>query len=146
MSVKKFLAPNLAILIVLSFVWLAGVESVVKSSDDHQQNLKKYVQTQRRIMDNYVDQVDIRSLFKSSIRGLVSNLTDSTAELSGTPLDTTFTNLKIEDLGDSVEKFEAAYVYMSNNYPDENMTKRRCPGSDVFLSRSPFHLHRAESQ
>ncbi len=142
MSVKKFLAPNLAILIVLSFVWLAGVESVVKSSDDHQQNLKKYVQTQRRIMDNYVDQVDITNLFKNSIKGLVSNLSDSTANLSGTPLDTTFTNLKIGDLGDSVEKFEAAYVYMSNNYPDEDMTKRTEDALEaMFSSLDPHSIY-----
>jgi carboxyl-terminal processing protease len=142
MSVKKFLAPNLAILFVLSFFWLAGVESVVKSNDDHQQNLKKYIQTQRRILDNYVDKVDITSLYKSSIRGLVSNLSDSTADLKGTPLDTTFTNLKIEDLGESVKKFEDAYLYLSRNFPDENMTKRTEDALEaMFTSLDPHSIY-----
>lgn len=124
MSIKKFLAPNFAILTVLSIFWLAGVENIVPGDDDHQENIKKYVQSQRRVVDNYVDEVDITELYKNSIRGLVSNLSDSTAELANTPADTSFGNLTIRDLGESVEKFEEAYLYISNNYPDENMTER----------------------
>lgn len=125
MSVKKFLAPNLAVLIVLSIFWLAGVESVVKGPDDHQVNLKKYIETQRRILNNYVDPVDITELYKHSIRGLVSDLSDTTAELEGTPLDTTFSeNLVIDGLTESVLKFEKAYLYMANHFPKENMTER----------------------
>lgn len=142
MSVKKFLAPNLAILIVLSFFWLAGIESVVKSNDDHTQNLKKYVQTQRRILDNYVDKVNITDLYKNSIRGLVSNLSDSTANLKGTPLDTTFTDFKISDLGESVEKFEKAYGYMADNFPDENMAKRTEDALEaMFASLDPHSIY-----
>jgi len=124
MSVKKFLAPNLAILIVLSLFWFAGVENVIQKDDPHQKNLKKYIQTQRRIIDNYVEPVDITKLFKDSIRGLVSNLSDSTADLKNTPIDTTFKDIKINDLSESVKRFEEAYLYMSNHYPDENMTAR----------------------
>jgi len=124
MSVKKFLAPNLAILIVLSFFWFAGVDSVVQQGNPHQTNLKKYIQTQRRILDNYVDPVNVTTLYENSIRGLVSNLSDSTAQLKGTPIDTAFGNLKINDLSESVKKFEKAYLYIANNYPNENMDKR----------------------
>lgn len=124
MSMKKFLAPNFAVLIVLSIFWLAGVESVVPGNDTHQKNIKKYVQTQRRILDNYVDKVDITNLLKNSIRGLVSNLSDSTANLENTPADTTFEDLSINSLGESVRKFEEAYLYISNNYPEEDMTER----------------------
>lgn len=124
MSMKKFLAPNIAILLVLSFFWLAGVESVLPGEDTHQKNIKKYVQTQRRILDNYVDKVDISNLYKNSVRGLVSNLTDSTANLNKTPADTSFGDLKIRNLGESVRKFEEAYLYVANNYPEEDMTKR----------------------
>ncbi len=124
MSMKKFLAPNFAILAVLSIFWLAGVENVVPGDDTHQKNIKKYVQTQRRIIDNYVDKVDINTLYKNSIRGLVKNMSDSTAKIKNTPIDTTFGNVSIEDLSESVEKFEEAYLYMSNNFPKEDMTQR----------------------
>lgn len=124
MSIKKFLAPNFAIITVLSIFWLAGVENVFVGDDKHQQNIKKYVQSQQRIIDNYVDEVDITELYKSSVRGLVSNLSDSTAQLENTPADTTFEDLSIRNIGESVEKFEEAYLYISNNYPDEDMTER----------------------
>lgn len=124
MSIKKFLAPNIAILFVLSTFWLAGVETIFPGDDAHQKNIKKYIQTQRRILDNYVDEVDINKLYKNSIRGLVANLSDSSAKLENTPVDTTFKNVAINDLGESVKKFEEAYLYISNTYPDENMTKR----------------------
>lgn len=124
MSIKKFLAPNFATLIVLSFFWLAGVEGVLSNDDTHQKNIKKYIQSQRRVIENYVDKVDVTKLFKNSIRGLVANLSDSTADLENTPADTTFEDLTIDDLGESVKKFEEAYLYISNNYPGENMTER----------------------
>lgn len=124
MSIKKFLAPNFAILTVLSIFWLAGVESIIPGDDNDQDNIKKYVQSQRRVVDNYVDKVDITDLYKNSIRGLVSNLSDSTAELKGTPADTAFGDIKINSIRESAEKFEEAYLYISNNFPDENMTKR----------------------
>ena len=124
MSLKKFLAPNIAIVLVLSVFWVAGVDSVVKNPNTDRQNLEKYVQTQQRILDNYVDQISLTQLFKSSVKGLVSNLKDSTLNISGTPADTVFGDLKIDGLRDSYESFENAYLYISNNSPDENMTAR----------------------
>ncbi|MDR8390840.1 S41 family peptidase [Aliifodinibius sp. S!AR15-10] len=125
MSIKKFIAPHAAILVVLSLFWAAGVDSVIQPDDTHQENLKKYIQTQRRIVDNYVEKVDIAKLYRNSIRGLVKNLTDSTLNIDGTPLDTTaLSSVNIEDLGQSLRKFEDAYLYLANNSPDENMTAR----------------------
>lgn len=125
MSLKKFLAPNIAIIFVLSFFWLAGVDGVIKPENDARTNLQKYIQTQRRILDNYVDKVNITDLYKHSVKGLVANLKDSTASLEGTPADTTFAaDMKIDGLRESVIKFEEAYLYIANNYPDENMTNR----------------------
>lgn len=125
MTFKKFLAPNAAILIVLSLFWAAGVDSVIQPDDVHQKNLKKYVQTQRRIVDNYVEKVDINKLYRSSIKGLVKNLSDSTLKLEGTPLDTTaLGKTDIEGLGESLRKFEDAYLYLANNSPNENMSAR----------------------
>ena len=124
MSFKKFLAPNAAILIVLSIFWFAGVDTIVKSEGSDRENLQKYIQTQRRILDNYVDKVDINDLYKNSVKGLVKNLSDSTANLEGTPADTTFQDLDISGLSESVKMFEDAYLYIANNYPDENMAAR----------------------
>ena len=124
MSLKKFLAPNIAVLAVLSVFWFAGVDSVFQDNNKDRVNLQKYIQTQRQILDNYVDKVDITKLYKSSIKGLVANLKDSTARLADTPADTSFGDLEIEDLRESVERFEDAYLYLSENYPDENMTAR----------------------
>lgn len=142
MSVKKLLAPNLAILIVLSIFWFAGVETVVKNGDEDQKNLKKYVQTQQRIIDNYVDPVNLTSLYKSSIKGLVSNLSDSTAKLENTPLDTTFTNIHVDDLGNSITMFEKAYNYLEETYPDENMTERTEDAiQGMFRSLDPHSIY-----
>lgn len=124
MSMKKFIIPNIATLIVLSSFWFAGVESVIPGNDTLQKNIKKYVQTQRRIIDNYVDEVDVTELYKNSVEGLVKNLSDSTANLEDTPADTTFGDLKIGNLGESADKFEQAYLFITNNYPDEDMNAR----------------------
>ncbi|NIR71887.1 MAG: PDZ domain-containing protein [Aliifodinibius sp.] len=124
MSMKKFIIPNIVTLFVLSAFWFAGVETVVPGNDTLQKNIKKYVQTQRRIIDNYVDKVEVTELYKNSVKGLVKNLSDSTANLKNTPADTTFEDLKIKNLGESVDKFEQAYLYITNNYPDEDMTER----------------------
>lgn len=124
MNLRKFLAPNIAILMVLSAFWLAGVENVVKPEDEHQKNLQKYIQAQRQILDNYVEKVSITKLYKNSIKGLVSNLKDSTAELNNTPADTTFGNISIAGLRESVQRFDKAYNYIATTYPKENMTAR----------------------
>lgn len=124
MSFKKFLAPNAAILILLSIFWLAGVDTIIKSEGSDRENLQKYIQTQRRILDNYVDKVDINELYKHSVKGLVKNLKDTTAVLEGTPADTTVKNVDIGSLSESVKKFEDAYLYIANNFPEEDMAER----------------------
>lgn len=126
MTLKKFLAPNAAVLILLSAFWLAGVDRVVQPDDDElKKNIYKYVQTQKQVHDNYVKPVSLTELYKSAIKGFVKNLKDSTAELSGTPADTVFDDdVDIDNLTESTRKFESAYLYIDNNYPDENMTKR----------------------
>ncbi|MFH5831248.1 S41 family peptidase [Halalkalibaculum sp. DA3122] len=125
MTFKKFVAPHVAILILLSLFWAAGVDSVIQPDDAHQQNLKKYIQTQRRIVDNYVEKVDIEKLYRNSIKGLIKNLSDSTLKIEGTPLDTTMlADEDIDDLGESLQRFEDAYLYLANNSPNENMSAR----------------------
>lgn len=122
MSVKKFLAPQLALLMILSAVWLAGVDKVVVTNDKHQENLHKYLQVQRRVLDNYFGDTSIDHLYQRSIVGLVKGMQDSTLEIAATPIDTTQFKT-IQNLRDSYNSFEEAYLYVANNYTDKNMSK-----------------------
>ena len=120
MSVKKFLAPQLALLLILSAVWLAGVDKVVVTNDQDQENLHKYLQVQRRVLDNYFGDTSINHLYERSIAGLVKGMQDSTLDISATPIDTTQFK-SIQNLRDSYNSFEEAYLYVANNYPEEDM-------------------------
>ncbi|HLR25412.1 MAG TPA: S41 family peptidase, partial [Fodinibius sp.] len=77
-----------------------------------------------RVIDNYVDPVNITNLYKHSIKGLVKNLSDSTAKLENTPADTTFNNLEVNGLGESITMFEKVYRYVDKTWPKEDMTQR----------------------
>jgi carboxyl-terminal processing protease len=122
MSVKKFIAPQLALLLILSAVWMAGIDQVIVKNEIHQDNLHKYLQVQRRVIDNYFGDSNLSYLYKMSLKGMVEGLSDSTIELSGTPIDTTSTP-DIRNLRDSYNNFEEAYLYVANNYPDQDMYK-----------------------
>lgn len=120
MSVKKFIAPQIAAIIILSSVWLAGIDTVIVPDNTHQENLTKYLQVQRRVLDNYFGETNIDSLFHQSKLGMARAFNDSTADLNETPLDTTVvTNVK--NLRDSYNKFEESYLYVANNFPDQKM-------------------------
>lgn len=124
MSVKKFIAPNLAVLVILSFVWLAGIDRVYVDNNHHE-NLSKYLQVQQRIVDNYVAETHINVLFRNSMTGFAEALNDdkyeSTVEISGTPADTLFNDLNLSNYRDAFSRFEEAYLYVANNYPDRDM-------------------------
>jgi len=122
MTVKKFFAPQLVILLLLSGVSFAGIDNVYVKNEVHQENLHKYLQVQRRIVDNYFGEIEVSELYKNSIIGMVEVLNDTSVTLENTPIDTTFTNLQINDLRDSYNKFEDAYLYIANNYPGKNMS------------------------
>jgi len=123
MSFRKFLAPNIAILLLLSAFWMANVENVVQSDDDDTTNLRKYVQVQRSVLANYFGEINIDRLHKSSIRGLVEAIDDSTLDISGTPIDTVFTDFVVTSLRDSYSRFEKAYSFVANTMPDANMVE-----------------------
>lgn len=122
MSLKKFIAPQLVILLLLSGIWLAGIDSVIEKSDD-QNNLHKYLQVQQRVVDNYFGETDLNELYSRSIKGMVRALDDTTLTLDGTPIDTTFSDLRIRNLRESYTRFEDAYLYVANNFPDKDMDK-----------------------
>jgi carboxyl-terminal processing protease len=121
MSLKKFIAPQLVILLLLSAIWLAGADSILINNDNDRKNLHKYMQVQRRVMDNYFGDTSLDELYKRSITGLVYAMDDSTLALINTPIDTTFSDASVTNLRDSYNRFENAYLYIANNYPDKNM-------------------------
>lgn len=123
MLLKKILYPNLLILLILSALRFTGVDTVLKSGEDDTQNLTKYHQAQRSIVTNYFREPDLNKMYRSSIRYMVKAIKDSTLEINGTPIDTTFQGIEINSIRDSFTNFEKAYLYVSNNSPDENMTK-----------------------
>ena len=123
MTLKKFLAPNLTVILVLCFLWISGFEKITLD-DNHSKNISKYIQVQRHIVNNYVGKVTINKLYKHSIMGMVRNLSDSTLQVAGTPIDTTFKLSNVTNIRESIASFESAYLYISNNLPDEDMTER----------------------
>tara|TARA_R100001143_G_C3361367_1_gene137095 strand:+ start:30848 stop:32737 length:1890 start_codon:yes stop_codon:yes gene_type:complete len=122
MTVKKFIAPQIALLFILSFVWLAGVDPVVVNNGYHQDNLHKYLQVQRRVVDNYFGETDLNELFRESILGIINTIDDSTLSFDGTPIDLN-QNFNVQNFRDSYNKYEEAYLYVANNYPETNMSK-----------------------
>lgn len=122
MTLKKFFAPPLALLLVLSAMWLTGADKVIVKNEIHQDNLHKYLQVQRRVVDNYFGEVTVNQLFERSLAGLVTGVGDTTLTLEGTPLDT-LKNHDVQNLRDSFNKFEEAYLYVANNHPDKDMKK-----------------------
>src|SRR5690625_5834987 len=103
MSVKKFIAPHLALLIILSTVWLAGIDTVVVTKNSHQDNLTKYLQVQRRVLDNYFGDTSIDILHKRSIAGMVKNLKDYSSYFEGTTLDMTY-DVSVDNLRDTYNR------------------------------------------
>ena len=124
MSFKKFIAPQVIIVIILALVKFTGADAVVKSSiNDDETNIIKYAQATRSIISNYFSDADIDKMYKVSIKEFVTHLTDSTLKIESTPIDTTFPGVQISSITDAFLNFEKAYLYVSNNSADEDMTK-----------------------
>lgn len=121
MSLKKFLVPNLLIVLILAGLRFSGIDSIVKSTNDDTTNLTKYVQAQRNIVANYYGDADIDKMYKASIRRMVESLKDTSITISSSPIDTSFAGVSVNSAKDSFSKFEEAYLYITNNSPDSNM-------------------------
>ncbi|MCC5932934.1 MAG: PDZ domain-containing protein [Candidatus Cyclonatronum sp.] len=138
--IKRFFASGLTGIVLLSALWLFGFDKVFVSNEtNHEHNLQKYIQTQRWILNNYVDEVEANILFKDSIRGMVRNIGDSTFAVSGTPIDTTFSNIQVNDIRESAVRFERAYTFINQNFPDldmSEMTEHALRG--MFTSLDPY--------
>lgn len=124
MTFKKFIAPQLVIVLILAFVKLTGVDAVVKTSvNDDETNIIKYAQATRSIVSNYFGDADLDKMYKVSIKEFVDHIQDSTLTISGSPVDTTFQGVSINSITDAFTSFEKAYLYVANNTSNENMTK-----------------------
>lgn len=124
MTLKKFIAPQLVIVLILALVKFTGADSVVKSTaNDDETNIIKYAQATRSIVANYFSEADLDEMYKVSIKEFVTHVKDSTLKISATPVDTTFPGVEIKSITDAFTSFEKAYFYVSNNTEGENMTK-----------------------
>lgn len=122
MSFKKFALPQLAVLLLLSGIWIAGADDIFVRSGYHQDNLHKYLQVQRRVVDNYFGETDLNVLFKRSIAGLVKSIEEEEPNLAGTPLDT-LQLVEVQNFRDSFNRFEEAYLFTANNFPETDMSR-----------------------
>ncbi|MCH8495881.1 MAG: PDZ domain-containing protein, partial [Balneolales bacterium] len=123
MTIRRFLAPNLLALLILGTAWMLGYENIVKEQRNDQTNLQKYIQVQRVILDNHFNEVDINELYRSSIKGFIRNIEDS-LDFANTPLDTTFADIRIGSLRESVQNFERAYRFLGSIAPEEDLAAR----------------------
>ncbi|SMO96122.1 S41 family peptidase [Gracilimonas mengyeensis] len=126
MTLKKFLYPNLFLLLLFAVLRFTGVDPVLKAQDegnDDTTNLTKYVQAQRSIVTNYFGEPDLTEMYKASVKRMVQSLKDSTLAVDGTPIDTTFQGIEIGSIRDSFSNFEKAYLYIANNSPESDMAK-----------------------
>lgn len=124
MTLKRFLAPNIAAILILALAWSLGYEKIFYEERNDQINLQKYIQVQRVILDNHFSEVQIDDLFKSSLKAFVKNISDKDLEIIDTPLDTLFTDFGIISLRESVMNFEKAYRFLASVSPEEDLAAR----------------------
>ena len=53
MTLKRIIVPNIFITLLLVFLSLSGIDPVIQPKDDNTKNLRKYVEAQQRILQNY---------------------------------------------------------------------------------------------
>lgn len=124
MTFKKFLAPNLVIILILSAAWYFGYERIFKEERTDQVNLQKYIQVQRVILDNHFNEISISDLYYSSLKGFVRDMENKVLDLKDTPLDTIKATQTIDNLRLSVQYFERAYRFLASVSPEEDLAAR----------------------
>ena len=123
MTLKRIIVTNIFITLLLIFLSLSGLDPVIKPIDDHSKNLRKYVEANQRILQNYFGEPDLNKMMSNSIRYMVNELSDSTLKISGTPIDTAQVFKSINSLRSSYETFEQAYLYIANTVDSADMYK-----------------------
>jgi carboxyl-terminal processing protease len=124
MSLKKFIAPQVVIVLILAIVKFTGADTVIhSSSNDDETNIIKYAQAYRSIVSNYFKEPEMDKMYKVSIKEFVNNIKDSTLVIKDSPVDTTFPGVEIKSITDAFTSFERSYLYVANNTTGEDMTK-----------------------
>ena len=124
MTIRKFLAPNIAVLITLSIFWFAGVESIVSNPNDDETNIRKFIRAQNTIVQNYFGDTSFSKLYKEAMIGMVKAINDSTSfDFTNTPVDTTKSYNQVTSISSAVAAFEDSYYFVANNFTDKDMTK-----------------------
>ena len=123
MTLKRIIVTNIFITLLLIFLSLSGLDPVIKPIDDHSKNLRKYVEANQRVLQNYFGEPDLNKMMSNSIRYMVNELSDSTLKISGTPIDTAQIFKSINSLRSSYETFEQAYLYIANTVDSADMYK-----------------------
>ena len=123
MTLKRIIVTNIFITLLLIFLSLSGLDPVIKPIDDHSKNLRKYVEANQRILQNYFGEPDLNKMMSNSILYMVNELSDSTLKISGTPIDTAQVFKSINSLRSSYETFEQAYLYIANTVDSADMYK-----------------------
>ena len=123
MTLKRIIVTNIFITLLLIFLSLSGLDPVIKPIDYHSKNLRKYVEANQRILQNYFGEPDLNKMMSNSIRYMVNELSDSTLKISGTPIDTAQVFKSINSLRGSYETFEQAYLYIANTVDSADMYK-----------------------
>jgi hypothetical protein len=78
MSLKKLLTPFVLVSLLFTILGVSGLDPVVLDNEQHKVNLRKYYETQFKILRNYVNPVDESKLFHKSVVAFVKALDDST--------------------------------------------------------------------
>ena len=123
MTLKRIIVTNIFITLLLIFLSLSGLDPVIKPIDDHSKNLRKYIEANQRILQNYFGEPDLNKMMSNSILYMVNELSDSTLKISGTPIDTAQVFKSINSLRSSYETFEQAYLYIANTVDSADMYK-----------------------
>lgn len=125
MTLSRYIAAPVLTIAALAVLWMTGVETVVMVPQrTTQENIQKYMQVSRLVLDHHVEPHTADQIYRASLKGFVSSLSDSTLALGGTPLDTTVTTPRVNNLREAVLAFERAYRYLESVSPNENMGKR----------------------
>jgi len=81
--IYKFLNNNKSYLLVLLVLTISFIPISIKSDDDVPvENIEQFVDIYKRIKEQYVDNIDDEQLFKSAIKGMVSDLDPHSSYLS----------------------------------------------------------------
>jgi|AntAceMinimDraft_1070359.scaffolds.fasta_scaffold13994_2 carboxyl-terminal processing protease len=123
MTIKRVFIPTFLVTTLFAILGLTGLDPIFLNNEDHKINLRKYYETQFKIVNNYVNPVDIQKLYKSSLIGFVKSLQDSTLTLANSPIDTVLAEGQITSIQEAYRSFENAYLYTLETAPDENFTK-----------------------